>query len=172
MGFGRRKQPVLTVSTLEGVLKYIESKKPLAAPVVGCSRHAWREHLDYFAYTGNKTDQLAKVPPNLYPVLAAYVAGEPVGYKGTVYKEDDPCTLAFCDPAPLYSIPPQGPVKSKRVRWKRVWATSDVALHEGEPCPASDSVQNDPDYLGTLVVRDYYEDGALVEQCTQFLPKY
>lgn len=174
MGFGGRKQPTLAVSTLEGVLKYIESKKPATTPTLDSSRHGWRLHLDYYACTGKKTDQLARVSPSLYHVLAAYAAGEPVMYKDTVYTADDIRVLAFCDPAHLYSLPPHEPVKSKEIRWKRVYSdTADgfwIAGTDPKPCPATQV--NDPRYVGTLVVRDYYEDGVLVEQCTQFLPKF
>lgn len=175
MGFGGRTgpaQPTLAVSTLEGVLKYIESKKPTVAPAVGNSRRDWRAHLDYFAHTGKKTDQLARVSPSLYPVLAAYAAGEPVAYKGYVHREGDVSTLAFCDPSHLYSLPPHEPVKSNTVSWKHIWTTNDMALQQGEPNPTVDRTRDDPEYLGTLVVREYYEDGVLVEQCTQFLPKF
>lgn len=173
MGFGGRKQPTLAVSTLEGVLKYIESKKPAAAPAPDCSRRGWRLQLDYYACTGKKTTALAMVSPSLYHVLAAYVSGEPVMYKGTVYKGDDPRTLAFCDPAHLYSLPPHEPVKSKEIRWKRVYIVGDDGwLKNCEPQPVAASTRNNSNYIGTLVVRDYYEDGVLVEQGTQFLPKF
>lgn len=162
--------PIYSVSTLEDVLKYIESKKQSVAPAVGNSRRDWRAHLDYFACTGKKTDQLARVSPSLYPVLAAYAAGEPVAYKGHVHREGDARTLAFCDPSHLYSLPLHEPVKSKMVRWKRVFLVGEGGWRMlGEPAPL---LEQSPNYLGTLVVRDYYEDGVLVEQCTQFLPKF
>lgn len=176
MGSGGRAkpvQPVLAVSTLEGVLKYIKSKKPAAAPAPDYSRRGWRGQLDYYACTGKKTDQLAKVSPSLYHVLAAYVSGEPVVYKDSVYTADDARVLAFCDSAHLYAVVPLEPVKSKEIRWKRIYIVGDDGwLQNCEPQPVAASTRKDPNYIGTLIVRDYYEDGVRVEQGTQFLPKF
>lgn len=170
MGFGGRKQPVLTVSTLEDVIEYIKMRKvPVPEKVVGYSPAAWYWELAQYALTGERTGRLGYVKPSMYPVLAAYIAGEPVMYQGQLYKGD---SLGFCNPPSQYAIPPHEPVKSNTVSWKRIWTTNDMALQQGEPNPAMDRTRADSEYLGTLVVRDYYEDGVLVEQCTQFLPKF
>ena len=162
--------PAYSVSTLEDVIEHIKTRK-VAVPerVVGYSPAAWYWELAQYALTGERAGRLGYVKPSTYPVLAAYIAGEPVMYQGKLYKGD---SLGFCDSPSHYALPPIKPVKSKTVRWKRIWVTSDVGLHEGEPTPACARTVADPDYLGALVVRDYYEDGVLVEQCTQFLPKF
>lgn len=161
---------VHSVSTLEDVIEYIKMRKvPVPEMVGGHSPAAWYWELARYALNGERTGRLGYVKPCLYPVLAAYIAGDPVMYQGELYKGD---ALGFCNPPSQYALPPIEPVKSKTVRWKRVWVTGDVAWHEREPTPAHASTVVDPDYLGTLVVRDYYEDGVLVEQCTQFLPKF
>lgn len=161
---------VYSVSTLEDVIEYIKMRKvPVPEKVGGYSPAAWYWELAQYALTGERAGRLGYVKPSMYPVLAAYIAGEPVLYQGELYKGN---SLDFCNSPSQYDIPPHEPVESKTVRWKRVWTTNDMALQQGEPNPAMDRTRADPVYLGTLVVRDYYEDGVLVEQCTQFLPKF
>lgn len=173
MGFGGRAkpaQPVLAVSTLEDVIEYIKMRKvPVPERVGGYSAAAWYWELAQYALTGERAGRLGYVKPSMYPVLAAYIAGEPVMYRGELYRGN---SLGFCNSPSQYAIPPIEPVKSKTVRWKCVWTTSDAALTDGEPIPTTTATRGNPEYLGVLVVRDYYEDGVLVEQCSQFLPKF
>lgn len=174
MGFGGRAkpaQPVLAVSTLEDVIEYIKMRKvPVPERTVGYSPAAWYWELAQYALTCERVGRLGYVKPSMYPVLAAYIAGEPVMYQGQLYKGN---SLGFCNSPSQYAIPPIEPVKSKEVRWKRIYIVGDDGwLQNCEPQPVAASTRKDPNYIGTLIVRDYYEDGVLVEQGTQFLPKY
>lgn len=176
MGFGGRRQaaqPALAVLTLEDVIKYIKLRKIPVPQKIGNGSYspaAWYWDLAQYALTGECTGRLSYVKPSVYPVLAAYIAGEPIMYQGELYKGD---SLGFCNPPSQYSLPPIEPVKTKEIRWKRVYIAGDFGWFEQtEPQPVVAGTRNDPNYLGTLVVRYYYEDGALVEQATQFLPKF
>lgn len=163
--------PIYSVITLEDVIEYIKMRKvPVPERVGGYSPAAWYWELALYALTGERIGQLGHVKPCLYPILAAYIAGEPVMYQGELYKGN---SLGFCNPPSQYAIPPIEPAKSKTVRWKRVYIVGDDGwLQDCEPQPVMARTRKDPNYIGTLIVRDYYEDGVLVEQGTQFLPKF
>lgn len=163
----------------------VENNKPLGfcadeagyqplppAPKRNTTQAGWRLHIEYYEKYKVATKQVQEAIKGGGWAKAKAFAEAPDGSTVTAGK-DGPhyYDMNFNIPHLHYTVHPKV-VKREAVLYKRVYTSHGDGWLGGEPLPVAASIRASDAYLGTLVVREQFENDLLVSRDTQFLPKF
>lgn len=163
----------------------VENNKPLgfcssedkyhvipAAPQWDTTQFGWRLHIEYYEKYGIATKQVQAAILGQGFIKAKEFANAPDGsLVGCSAHDIQYDSMNFNIPTMAYTIHPKI-IKRQEVMFKRIYTNRDDGWLKCEPQPVADATRNDATYLGTLIVRDYFENDLLIEQATVFEPKF
>lgn len=143
-----------------------------SAPALETTQAGWRLHIEYYEKYKVATKQVQEAINGGGWAKAKAFAEAPDGStvtagEGGLHYYD----MNFNIPYLNYTIHPKG-VKREAVLYKRVYTDRDSGWFGCEPQPVEDSTRASDTYLGTVVVRERFENDLLVSRDTQFLPKF
>lgn len=163
----------------------VENNKPLgfalpedehrvipAAPERDTTQAGWRLHIGYYEKYGIATKQVHEAIDGGGFAKAKAFANAPDGslvsctVRGKKYDN-----MNFDIPSIGYTIHPKI-TRRQAVMFKWIYTDHDDGWLKCEPQPVIAATRNDAAYLGTLVVREYFENDLLVEQASVFHPKF
>lgn len=163
----------------------VENNKPLgfcssedkyhvipAAPQRDTTQFGWRLHIGYYDKYGIETRQVREAILGQGFIKAKEFAAAPDGSLVSCSKYGDKHhDMNFNIPTMGYTIHPKI-TKRQEVMFKRIYTNQDDGWVKCEPQPVAAATRQAANYLGTLVVRDYFENDVLVEQTSMFHPKF
>lgn len=142
------------------------------APKRDTTQAGWRLHLEYYEKYKVATEQVQAAMRDGGWAKAKAFAAAPDGSTVTASKGGSHYySMNFNVPHLNYTIHPKV-VKREAVLYKRIYTSHDDGWLGCEPLPAAASTRASDTYLGTIVVREQFENDVLVSLDTQFLHKF